>query len=270
MPAETLSLREAAEALGVHYMTAYRYVRLGMLHAEKEGGGWRVRSEDLTALRRQSTGHTRRGTAPWSERLCSRLLAGDEAGSWGVVEAALASGTSPADIHLQVLAPAMRAIGDGWQLGSTTIALEHRATAIAQRLVGRLGGRFAMRGRSKGCFVIGTPPAERHSLPATMVADVLRGVGFDVVDMGCDLPIESFVEAVVATKPLTGVAVSVTYTDGRRAAGALIQAVRQATDAPVLIGGWAMDPELAASLGADAYAENAASAAEWALGIVTA
>ena len=47
----SMTLQEAADALGVHYMTAYRYVRLGLLHAEKIGGSWRVETADLDDFR---------------------------------------------------------------------------------------------------------------------------------------------------------------------------------------------------------------------------
>jgi len=49
-PAELLSLNEVAEKLGVHYMTAYRYVRLGILPATQQGRSWVVRSDDLDAF----------------------------------------------------------------------------------------------------------------------------------------------------------------------------------------------------------------------------
>ena len=49
-PEETLSLHQAADELGVHYMTAYRYVRLGVLPAHREGRSWRVRRADLDTL----------------------------------------------------------------------------------------------------------------------------------------------------------------------------------------------------------------------------
>ncbi|MBA2625064.1 MAG: helix-turn-helix domain-containing protein, partial [Acidimicrobiia bacterium] len=49
-----LSLHEAAERLGVHYMTAYRYVRLGRLPGTKEGATWRVAATDVERLRAQA------------------------------------------------------------------------------------------------------------------------------------------------------------------------------------------------------------------------
>ncbi len=46
-----VSLHRAAELLGVHYMTAYRYIRLGILNATKVGGSWRIDVGDLDGIR---------------------------------------------------------------------------------------------------------------------------------------------------------------------------------------------------------------------------
>ena len=75
-----------------------------------------------------------------------------------MVEAALASGMEPADIHLELLAPALRSIGDGWEAGRLSVADEHRASAVAGRLIGRLGPRFARRGRKRGTVWSGNLP----------------------------------------------------------------------------------------------------------------
>jgi len=53
-PAHEITLHEAAEMLDVHYMTAYRYVRLGLLPAHKAAGTWRVLLHDLRAFQGQS------------------------------------------------------------------------------------------------------------------------------------------------------------------------------------------------------------------------
>ena len=87
-----LTLQEAADELGVHYMTAYRYVRLGVLDATKSGGVWQVRRSALDHFREQAAeasaatgpsgkGGARNRKAPWSTRLESRLVAGDAPGS---------------------------------------------------------------------------------------------------------------------------------------------------------------------------------------------
>ena len=65
---ETLSLHEAAEALGVHYMTAYRYVRLGVLPAHREGRSWRVRRVDLDTLGEETPPAQMRKPADWDRR----------------------------------------------------------------------------------------------------------------------------------------------------------------------------------------------------------
>ncbi|HLU43332.1 MAG TPA: helix-turn-helix domain-containing protein, partial [Microthrixaceae bacterium] len=47
---ETLNLKQVAQRLGVHYMTAYRYVRTGRLPARREGNVWLVEGADLAAF----------------------------------------------------------------------------------------------------------------------------------------------------------------------------------------------------------------------------
>lgn len=263
-----VSLQGAADLLGVHYMTAYRYVRHGLLPATKEGAAWRVREADVEALRagggggragtRALRGRARGQPAPWSDRLGHRLCAGDEAGSWGVVEAALAAGREPAEVYLEVLAPAMAAIGDAWERGDIDVAVEHRACAIATRLVGRLGPRFSRPGRSRGAVVVGSPPGEQHALPIALVADLVRGEGFDVVDVGADLPAASFAGMAAITGRLVAVMVSATTSDRDDAVAEAVAAVRAAVpDAAVFVGGAGVANGVAAArLGADGWARD--------------
>ena len=59
VPASTdITLTEAAEVLGVHYMTAYKYVRTGRLAASKVGGGWRITSDALKEFQSAPTTRT--------------------------------------------------------------------------------------------------------------------------------------------------------------------------------------------------------------------
>ena len=262
-----LTLHEAAERLGVHYMTAYRYVRLGVLPAEKAGGSWRVREADVKAFGAGATfpmvtdepAPSGRRRAPWSERLEARLTAGDGRGSWSVVEAALAAGATVDEVYLDVIAPALRRIGQRWADGELDVAAEHRATGIAFRLVGRLGPRFGRRGRTRGSVLIGTPPGERHSMPAAMFADLMRGEGFEVFDLGADMPIDSFVNAAIDTPDLVAVCVSVTGSDSLEAARTLLSALRAAVPGVRLVAGGRAVPD--ALVAADLGAEWAADAA---------
>ena len=115
---ESLTLHQVAEELGVHYMTAYRYVRIGRLPSHRDGHRWLVRRADLAALIDAPAAPSDTGGADWVERLARRLVGGDEAGAWMVIEAALVAGTSPIEILEEVLAPAMRSVGDDWAAGA--------------------------------------------------------------------------------------------------------------------------------------------------------
>lgn len=260
-------MHEAAERLGVHYMTAYRYVRLGVLPAEKSGGSWRVREADVTAFAAgtkfpasaDDAAPSGRRRAPWSERLEARLTAGDGRGSWSVVEAALAAGATVDEVYLDVIAPALRRIGQRWADGELDVASEHRATGIAFRLVGRLGPRFGRRGRTRGSVLIGTPPGERHSMPTAMFADLMRGEGFEVFDLGADMPVDAFVSAALETPDLVAVCVSVTGSDSLPAARELLAALRASVPEVRLVAGGRAIPDalVAAELGAE-WAPDAA------------
>lgn len=261
---DDLTLQEAADVLGVHYMTAYRYVRLGLLPAAKAGGTWRVSPADLDLFQAggptgpQVDGGSRR-RAPWAERLEARLLAGDARGAWGVIEAALAAGAELEEIYLDVLAPAMGAIGDRWERGELDVSLEHRASGIAMRLIGRLGPRFVRRGRTRGAVVLGAPAGERHALPVALVADLLRQHGWEVSDLGADVPDDSLVHAVVNTPDVVAVGVSVTSDDALASAKQAFTALRAATSGVALVvGGRAITSvEKGLELGADLVALDA-------------
>lgn len=256
----TLSIKDCADRLGVHYMTAYRYVRLGRLPATKVGAEWTVLPSDLEALLADAAMPEGRCPVDWSVRLEDRLLAGDEGGSLAVVETALASGITPEGIHIDLLSQALARIGAGWCSGDVSIAEEHRATAIATKIVGRLGMRFSGPGRRRGRVVIGTPPGERHSLSVAIVADLIRGAGWDVVDLGVDLPVAEFVYAVEKSAPVAVIAVSVGSTAILNAAGDLVSALKDSSFVPVIIGGAAIDATTSVGLGADGWASDGRTA----------
>ena len=116
-----LTLQEVADELGVHYMTAYRYVRIGMLPASKQGRSWVVSRSDFEDFRSESEEPTPRGDADWGKRFLNRLIAKDEPGAWSVVEAALASGLSPTGIYTDMVTPALEEVGVLWIAGDITV-----------------------------------------------------------------------------------------------------------------------------------------------------
>lgn len=268
---EPLTLHEAADRLDVHYMTVYRWVRLGMLPASKVGGTWRVDPADLADLRahpvgrssaampsRPSSGGRTHRRAPWSERLRERMLAGDPAGSWSVVEAAMASGVEPQDVYVEILTPALHGIGAGWQRGDVPIEREHLASGVAAAIIGRMSARFRRRGRRRGSVLLAMPTGERHGLGVAMLADIVAQGGYEVLNLGPDTPPASLAAAVRSRDDVRAIVVSVVDRTNLQAATRLIAASRRAdAKVPIIAGGFAIpDPQTATSLGADAWAAD--------------
>ncbi len=188
-----MDLREAAEALGVHYQTAYAWVRDGTLSARKVGRGYDVSEDGVRALAaRRREGHEPlrpihvRDWAAQARELYAAITGGEETRARHQVQR-LASGVRVVDLCEQVIAPALRRVGDEWAAGRVSIAQEHRASAICERL---LASRIRQpAGRPRGTAVVATPPGERHGLPALMAAACLREDRWLVHHLASDLPV---------------------------------------------------------------------------------
>ncbi|MCX7619782.1 MAG: B12-binding domain-containing protein [Acidimicrobiales bacterium] len=266
MSSNGLTLNQVAERLGVHYMTAYRYIKTGRLRAIQVNGQWRIDERDVRRLQNRS-GPTRprrsHRHAPGSVRkaypieLAAALVQGDEAGAWVLLESRLASGMKPDAVYLEVLAPAMRHIGAQWEAGVLPVAGEHRATAVMQRLIARLGAQLRPRGRRRATVIIGAAPGDQHSLPVQLVADLLRINHVDVCDLGANCPPPAFADAAQAVDRLRAVGICATVAPNRRALRQTIDTVRGVTSVPVFIGGAGVDEVIARHVGADAYTATA-------------
>ncbi|MGO9457274.1 MAG: B12-binding domain-containing protein [Acidimicrobiales bacterium] len=262
MADEAMTLQQAAEALGVHYMTAYRYIRTGRLPATRVGGTWQVAAVDLDLVRpgRRSDQPGASGPGgptppPIDTQLEARLLAGDETGAWNLIEAALVSGRTPAGVLLDGMAPAMVGVGESWRRGEITVADEHRASATAIRLVSRLGALFTPRGRKRGTVVLCTPAGEHHGVPVAIAANLLHWRGFELVELGADTPGETVGEVCSRAHDLLAVAISCTMPDQDRAVRRTVAVLRRTVPAtPVLVGGAGVaDADDARRLGADRF-----------------
>ncbi len=255
MPTKPLTLPQVAERLGVHYMTAYRYVRTGRLPAKRVRGAWQVDPADLAHVERSRQATRATGTAPSCDRLTARLVASDEAGAWDVVEEALGSGMEPDEVLLELVGPALRSIGTQWEHGKISVATEHRATSVAARLISRLGARFARRGHRRGTVVLAGAPGELHGLPVAIAANLLRWRGFDVVELGADTPSDAVAETVAGERDVVAVGLACTSRSSPQTARRAIAALRRAApDVPVLLGGAAItDAAHARRLGADVF-----------------
>jgi excisionase family DNA binding protein len=273
----TMTLHEAADELGLHYMTVYRYVRTGRLPGHRLGAEWRVAPTDVAAMvdARVAAGPTDRPVpAPTSRpsrpirpgrvdhvgRLVAPLLAGDEAGAWTIVQAALAGGLDPDGLYLGVLGPAMAEIGDRWSEGTVTVAQEHLASAALLRICGRLGPLFSRPGRTRGSVVLGAPAGDHHCVPSVLFGDLLRGGQLAVVQLGADTPVASFVEAATSADRLLAVAIGATLAGTEQAVADTVVALHDAGISPVVVGGRAFPSAVtAAAVGADRWAPDSES-----------
>jgi excisionase family DNA binding protein len=188
-----MQLREAADALGVHYQTAYAWVRQGTLPARKTGRGYDVSDDDVSALAERRAS----GTPPRPEvrvrdwpvqagRLYDAIVSGDETLARHDFDR-LALGVPLIDLCERVIAPALRRVGEEWAVGELGIATEHRASAICERLIAARAHQPP--GRPRGTAVTATPPGERHALPALMAAACLREDRWLVHHLAADLPV---------------------------------------------------------------------------------
>src|SRR4051794_3140218 len=93
------------------------------------------------------------------------------------------------------LCPALRALGEGWAGGEIDVAGEHMASHHVLR---RLSAAFEAAGsRSRGPkVVVGLPEGSRHELGALAFATSARRLGMDVLYLGADVPVESWLAAV--------------------------------------------------------------------------
>jgi excisionase family DNA binding protein len=260
-----LNLKQVAALLGVHYMTAYRYVRTGRLPARREGTGWVIDPADLAAFSAEpdlSGDGEDLGTA-WRTRLGATLAVGDETAAWRVLEQALAAGHSPARCYLDLLVGAIDDISGRSGLPDAPVAEEYVATATAARLVARLGARFRRPGRSRGTVVFGACKGEHHTLAISIVADLVRLEGFDCLELGADVPPEAFAGAARTAHRLIAVGVGATTESNLDSVRATVQAVHAVDPSiPVVVGGQAANPATAPSTGADDWAADGLEAVE--------
>lgn len=253
-PEPQLSLQQVADELGVHYMTAYRYVRLGMLPAEREGRSWVVQRSDLDAFQSPSTVRPERGSTRWDSRLISRLLAADDSGAWSVIEAAMASGLTPSDVYQSMLVPALREVGERWEAGDIDVAQEHAASQIAGRLIARLGPMMMSRGVRRGTVIVGSTATELHDLPLTIISDLLRAERLEVINLGANLPPEFFAAAVARGDDVVAAAIGVTMPDQGAEIARTVNAIRAVSDVDILVGGSGVSDDIADLPGVTAIA----------------
>ncbi len=259
-----LRLAEAAERAGVHYNTMYRWVRAGRLTAHRVGGEWRVEPSDLASVTgddAEPPSPGRRGAPAWDRHrlsLLGPLTSGDLEGAWSVVQATIRSGADAEAVMLDLVAPTLSEVGRRWAEGAATVEDEHRATAVAARVLGRLSSSFARPGRKRGTVVVGGAPGDQHAFASSLVCEILRGRSWRTVELGADVPVASWARSVAGVDELVAALVVVGAEQHGPAAADTTTAIRRtAPGTLVVVGGPGVpDHHVAAALGSDTFAAD--------------
>lgn len=116
----------------------------------------------------------------------------------------------------------------------------------------------------RGTFMIGTVKGDIHDIGKNLVAMLMEGAGFTVIDLGIDVPAEKFVEAIEKENPdIVGMSALLTVT--MQEMESVIKAIEEAglrKKVKIMIGGAPVTQEFADKIGADAYGEDARDAVE--------
>jgi MerR family transcriptional regulator, light-induced transcriptional regulator len=149
------------------------------------------------------------GTATRLSRLyLEALRAGDGPGAYRVVARAMREGMSIPELYEQVIAPAMHEIGALWETGALTVADEHLATELTNRVLAALRpapaievGMERARAGTGSRALLAAVEGERHALGLRMAADILEENGFETIYLGADVPTDALLQAVTVTEP---------------------------------------------------------------------
>ncbi len=176
---------------------------------------------------------------------------------------ALTEGVTPGEIITSYLIPAMAEVGDRFERNEFYVPELLIAARAMQGALGILKPLLTEGDlKSSGTVVIGTVKGDLHDIGKNLVAMMLQGAGFDVVDLGVDVAPERFVEAVRQKAP-QAVALSALLTTTMPSMKSTIEALRAAglrEQVKVVIGGAPVTQRYADEIGADGYAADAPGA----------
>jgi methanogenic corrinoid protein MtbC1 len=197
-------------------------------------------------------------------RYLSAVRQGDRRGALSVISEAQQAGHDLKKLYLQVFQPTLREIGRLWQENLLTVAEEHLATAVTQSAMLAIYGDLEIPVASGPLLIAACAESERHEIGVRMLCDFLDMEGWDTVFLGASVPIESLVEMVREREPdVVALSASIPphLPQVRKAITAIRDGVRK--QPIILVGGRPLleRPDLAAQLGADLTASDAAEAA---------
>jgi len=200
---------------------------------------------------------------PDLKQLYEAVVSGDANASRTITQQALAEGTDPLTLVNQFMVPAMDEVGRRFEANEyfvPELLISARAMKAALDLIRPL---LTARGdEPAGRVAIGTVKGDLHDIGKNLVASLLEGGGFEVIDLGVNVSPEKFIET-VKEKNANIVAMSALLTTTMPAMKTTIEALKEAgvrEKVKVLIGGAPITQKYAEEIGADGYSENAVGA----------
>ncbi|MEO3806335.1 cobalamin-dependent protein [Nonomuraea sp. B1E8] len=199
------------------------------------------------------------------ETLWAAAMAGDQYAAIDAATAAIDAGVPMETLLMDVVAAVQARVGHEWAANRITVAQEHTATAINERVLDALAHHPAMRQNrapGRGRVAVACIDGEWHAFPARLLSEVLRVNGWHVDYLGAQITTPHLVAHLHRTNP-DAAALSSSLAIRLPAAHAAITAC-QAAGTPVLAGGAAFghDGRYARLLGADAWAPDARAAVD--------
>jgi len=179
-------------------------------------------------------------------------------------------GMKPLDIVEKGLVPGMSAIGEKFKNNEVFVPEMLIAARAMKEAMALLEPLLALAGiKPKHTVVIGTVQGDLHDIGKNLVAMMLKGANFGVVDVGTNVAPEKFIEA-AKEHNVSLIALSALLTTTMPAMKTTVEAVRGAglTNVKIMIGGAPVTQDYSNEIGADGYSADAASAVDLALGLV--
>ncbi len=191
----------------------------------------------------------------------------------GLVEEALAEGNSPIDVLNKGMIDAMSVVGEKFKNNEIFVPEMLVAARAMKKGVEVLKPQLAGESSTTiGKVVIGTVAGDLHDIGKNLVALMIESAGFEVNDLGVDVPVEKFVEAAESDPEVSIVAVSALLTTTMPAMRDTVAALNKSparSRFKVMVGGAPITQEFCDEIGADAYTADAASAAQVAKSFVS-
>ncbi len=180
-----------------------------------------------------------------------------------LVQEALDAGCEATDI-LDGMVSAMGIVGDKFSTGEIFVPEMLMAAKAMSKgvdvLKPHLSGKAS---ESLGTCIIGTVAGDLHDIGKNLVAMMIESVGFNMVDLGVDVPSDKFIQAIKNNANVTLVACSGLLTTTMPALKETVQTLKNCgmNGFKVIVGGAPVTSEYAVEVGADGYAPDAGSAA---------